>query len=133
MTQFVHIEKGTDDWLNPNMSNNYVDIEQRNNDTFILDQVSIPGFGDYCANDKYFSTENYLSELKTEEARSQARANLDISWKNLLGNIALAPGLQDYILEQLDWNNLHGEPSPAIITTIKEQITNLTNYWELIE
>lgn len=131
--KYVNIEEGMDDWLNPNMSNNYVDIEHRNNDIFILESVSIPGFGDYCANDKYFNIDNALSELTTEELRSQARTNLDISWKNLLGNIELAPGLKDFILAQLDWNNLHGELNPIIVTTIKEQIADLTNYWELIE
>lgn len=133
MTKYVHIEKGMEEWLTPDMPNNYIDIEQGNRDIFTLDQVAIPGFGDYCANDKYFSTENYFSELKTEEARSQARSNLDISWKNLLGNIALAPGLRDYILEQLDWNNIHGELNPVIITAIKDEMIDLTNYWELIE
>lgn len=148
--KYVNIESSIQDWINPGLDegqinieistdvtpipdNDYTEIEQRNRDIFILDQVSIPGFGDYCTDDKYFSIGNVFSELKTEELRKQARINIDISWKNLLGDIELAPSLKDYILEQLEWNNIHGELNPVIITAIKEQMTDLTNYWEIIE
>lgn len=131
--KYVNIESGMEDWLNPGSVNNFVNIEQKNEDMFALDNVSIPGYGDYCINDKYFTVDNLLSELKTEEQRSQARVNIDASWKNLLGNVELAPGLKAFILAQLEWNNLHGELNPIITATIKQQITNLTNYWEIIE
>lgn len=131
--KYVNIENGMEDWLNPDSVNNFVNIEQKNENMFTLDNVSIPGYGDYCISDKYFTIDNLLSELKTEEQRSQARVNIDISWKNLLGNIELAPGLKDFILAQLEWDNLHGELNPIIITTIKKQMTDLINYWELIE
>ena len=116
MTKYIHIEKGMEDWLTPDLPNNYIDIEQGNKDIFTLDQVAIPGYGNYCPGDKYFSTENFFSELITEEARSQARSNLDISWKNLLGEVESAPGLKDFILDQLTWNNIHGD------TTIIESL-----------
>lgn len=108
MTKYIHIEKGMEDWLIPDLPNNYIDIEQGNKDIFTLDQVAIPGYGNYCPGDKYFFTENFFSELITEEARSQARSNLDISWKNLLGEVESAPGLKDFILDQLTYNNIYG-------------------------
>lgn len=95
----------------------FINIEGYRGNCDIFNPISIdsPEEKNYCPQ-TYFAINNIFSELITESERLQARTNLDISWKNLLGEVESAPGLKDFVLDQLTWNNIHGD------TTITESL-----------
>lgn len=87
----------------------FINIEGNRGNCSIFNPVSIdsPEEKNYCPQ-TYFTVNNMFSELITESEKLQARTNLDISWKNLLGEVKSAPGLKDFILDQLTYNNIYG-------------------------
>lgn len=95
----------------------FINIEGYRENCDIFNPISIdsPEEKNYCPQ-TYFAVNNIFSELITESEKLQARTNLDISWKNLLGEVESAPGLKDFVLDQLTWNNIHGD------TTITESL-----------
>ena len=95
----------------------FINIEGYRENCDIFNPISIdsPEEKNYCPQ-TYFAVNNIFQELITESEKLQARTNLDISWKNLLGEVESAPGLKDFVLDQLTWNNIHGD------TTITESL-----------
>lgn len=111
---------------------NFVNIEGFRGSCDIFNPISIdaPEEKSYCPQ-TYFTINNLFSELITEEQRIQARTNLDISWKNLLGEVSQATGLSDYILSYVTWENLSGDihNTEAIVDIVEDKMSELSFYW----
>lgn len=105
---------------------NFVNIEYRDEDNFMLDSVNLPGIPEYCGDVRYFQVNNLFAELITEQQKQKARANLEITFDNLLGNVANTPGLDEYISNYVQWKNLK-DKSDAL-----KEIFDLSNFWKTL-